>query len=223
MSGSHQVTVNDCQADDGQIRATCRACLSDRARRREEAAAAAQEQHSALEGDYETAAGDDDTEGIEGAAIDEFDAEFGDGNDLMDIDLPDDSAVSAREKALLKKLDKKFLEIKFETCDYCLEEGFDMQVDNGMCAACKRDKEDPVRKWSAENGVHPGIYPSFAFYHNFLIAYQRSIFLRAYIKRTHRHGRNADFACQSLYAGSMDKRASTLLSRSYRQFSSGYH
>jgi len=118
----------------------------------------AQEQHSALREGYEAAAGDNDAEGVEAVQADEYDAVFGDGHDLMDVDLPDDSALSAREQALLKKLNEKLAEIKFETCDYCLEEGFSMQVNRGMCAACKRDNGDPVRKWSAGNGVHPGIY-----------------------------------------------------------------
>ena len=77
----------------------------------------------------------------------------------MNINLPDDSALSAREQALLKQLNEKLDDIKFETCNYCFElEGFGMQVNYGMCATCKRDNGDPVRKWSAENGVHPGIY-----------------------------------------------------------------
>jgi hypothetical protein len=155
--GSHQVRIEECQDSEGTIRAACGAC---RARLRGRAAAVAQErlEVAALRNNYDDAAGDDDADGVAVVAVDEFDAEFGDGNDLMIIDLPDDSAVSTREKALLKKLDEKLLEIKFETCDYCLEEGFAMAVDNGMCAACKQDKGDPVRKWSAENGVHPGIY-----------------------------------------------------------------
>ena len=166
-SGRHQVTVEECRADNGEIRATCLACLSNRARVCEQAALA-QAQRLALEDGYEAAAGDDNAEGIEVIEVDEFDAIFGDGHDLMDVDLPDDSAASAREKALLKKLDEKLADIKFETCDYCLEEYFNMQINNGMCAACKQDNGDPVRKWSAENGVHPGIYHFFIFNVNLL-------------------------------------------------------
>ena len=128
----------------------------------------AQEQHPALADGYEAAAGDGDAEGVETVEADEYDAVFGDGHDLMDVNLPDDSALSAREQALLKKLNEKLADIKFETCDYCLEEGFNMQVDLGMCATCKRDNGDPVRKWSAENGVHPGIYCFFAINVNLL-------------------------------------------------------
>lgn len=47
-----------------------------------------------------------DAEGIEAADVDQFDAVFGDGADLMNLDLPDDSAVSEREAS-----------------DDCLEEG----------------------------------------------------------------------------------------------------
>jgi hypothetical protein len=101
------------------------------------------------------AAGDEDAEDVEAVQADEYDAVFGGGHDLMDVDFP---ALSAREQTLLKKLNEGLADIKFETCDYCLEESFSMQVDHGMCAACKRDNGDPVRKWSAKNGVHPGIY-----------------------------------------------------------------
>ena len=49
--------------------------------------------------------GDDNAEGVESRSQDdlEFDAEFGDGAEFMDIHLPDDSAVSQDEKACIDK------------------------------------------------------------------------------------------------------------------------
>jgi hypothetical protein len=157
--GKHRVFIEECQTEDGAIRATCTACRT-RLQERTAVAALAREQADALRNEYDEAANDDNADGVqaEPVDVDEFDGVFGDGNDLMDIDLPDDCAVSAREQELLRVLDEKLADIKYETCNTCLEEAFDMHVKDGMCAACSRDKEDPVRKWSAENGVHPGIY-----------------------------------------------------------------
>ena len=90
-------------------------------------------------------------------AIDKFDAVFGDGADLMNIDHPTDSAVSAQEAALLKNLNEKLEAIRFDMCDSCWEEGFDLDMKDGVCGSCHRDK-DPVKKWSQENGVHPGVH-----------------------------------------------------------------
>jgi hypothetical protein len=97
-----------------------------------------------------------DIEGVEAAEIDEFDNAFGDGTDLMNVDLPDDSALSRHEAALLENLNKKLDEVEFKTCDDCLEEGFDLSVEDGRCSSCRNDTGDPVRKWSAANKVHPG-------------------------------------------------------------------
>jgi hypothetical protein len=88
--------------------------------------------------------------------IDEFDNVFGDGTNLMNVDLPDDSALSRHEAALLENPNKQLDEIELKTCDDCLEEGFDLSVEDGRCSSCRNDTGDPVRKWSAANEVHPG-------------------------------------------------------------------
>ena len=106
---------------------------------------------------FEAAVGDDVSDGVDAAAVDEFDLVFGNGGDLTGIGLPADSAVSAQEASLLKNLNEKLDAIVFETCDSCWEEGFDLNVKDRMCGSCRRDK-DPVKKWSAANAVHPGMY-----------------------------------------------------------------
>ena len=99
---------------------------------------------------------DGNAEGVEATRVDEFDEVFGDGADLMDVNLPKDSAVSQREASLLENLNKKLEEIEFQACDGCLEEGFDLNLADGWCSRCRNDTGHPVRKWSAANKVHPG-------------------------------------------------------------------
>ena len=152
MVGGHQVSAEDCISDDGILRAACRACLT---RRREQRAALSAPVTQDLEAEAEAAALQGDAEGVE-VDVDEFDAVYGDGADLMDIDLPNDSALSHREATLLANLNRKLDEIKFEACNYCLEEGFDLKVADEMCLSCRSDKGDPVRKWSRENNIQPG-------------------------------------------------------------------
>jgi hypothetical protein len=114
----------------------------------------------AIEDEVHNAIAENTPDGVSIEPPDEFDAVFGDGNDLMNIDLPSDSALSDREATLMARLNEELAAIKYESCDYCLEDAFGLNVVDGMCASCRRDPGDPVRKWSAENGVHPGIYLS---------------------------------------------------------------
>jgi hypothetical protein len=158
VAASHQVSVLDCTSRDGTLQTSCHACL---ARRREEchaaldaAAAPSTLQHPELRAEENWL--DGDVDGVELGDFDEFDNVFGDGTDLMDVDLPGDSALSPRETALLQNLDKKMDDIQFTTCDDCLEEGFDLALIDRRCSRCRRDTGDPVRKWSAANNVHPG-------------------------------------------------------------------
>lgn len=124
---------------------------------REQAEAAIVErQQIGLPDAFEAAIGDDAAEGIDTMAIDEFDATFGDGADLMDVDLPADSAVSAREATLLQNLNEKLGAIKFDSCDSCWEEGFDLDAKDGMCGTCHCDNDPVLKKWSEANAVHPG-------------------------------------------------------------------
>jgi hypothetical protein len=148
--------VEDCQGENGEFQANCHACLDRNAQLREQAAAATvEEQQFGLADTFEAALGDDAAEGVDATLANEFDAVFGDGNDLMDIDLPADSAMSAQEAALLESLNDKLDAIKFEACDLCWEEGFDLDAKDRICGTCRRDK-DPVKKWSEANAVHPG-------------------------------------------------------------------
>ncbi|EDR02224.1 uncharacterized protein LACBIDRAFT_309848 [Laccaria bicolor S238N-H82] len=101
--------------------------------------------------------GDDGAEGVHIEEVDEFDEVFGNGADFMDIHLPGDPALSARETVLLKKLDEKLNAITFQLCDCCLEEGFDLNVVDGTCSRCRNNKGDPVKKWSSENKVNPAL------------------------------------------------------------------
>jgi len=126
-------------SDDGTLRATCRACLT-RQRERRAALSAAVDIARQVEQEFEAAAlQDGDAEGVEVPDVDEFDEAFGDGADLMNVDLPDDSALSQREAA-----------------NDCLEDGFDLNLADGRCSRCRDDKGDPVGRWSAANKVHPG-------------------------------------------------------------------
>jgi hypothetical protein len=147
VSGSHdQVSVEDCTSDDGSLRATCRAYLR-RKHERRLALSAAVEAAQQVEQEFEAARlQGGDAEGDEVPDFDEFDEAFGDGADLMDVNLPDDSALSQREATLLENLNKKLDEIEFGTCDDCLEDGFDLNLVDGRCSRCRSDKGDPVRK-----------------------------------------------------------------------------
>ena len=154
----HQVSVEDCLTENGEIRACCQACINRQARFRENAIPAIVErQHITGADGFEAADGDDVPEGVNAVAVDEFDSIFGTGADLTDVSLPADSAVSAHEATLLKNLNEKLDAIKFEACDTCWEEGFDLDMKDQMCGSCRRDKE-PVKKWSIANAVHPGMY-----------------------------------------------------------------
>lgn len=73
----------------------------------------------------------------------------------MDIDQPTDSALDAREARLLQSLNEKLAAIRYDSCDCCWEEGFDLHVVDGECSSCRRDKGDLVKKWSAANYTHP--------------------------------------------------------------------
>jgi hypothetical protein len=157
VAGSHQVSLHDCTSGDGALRTSCRGCLRrwrDERHAALEATAAAAVQHPEVPADENWHNGDVD--GVEVAQFDEFDNVFGDGSDLMDVDLPLDSALSRGDAALLNNLNKKMDEIDFSTCDDCLEEGFDLTLVDGTCSRCRRDTGHPVRKWSAANNVHPG-------------------------------------------------------------------
>lgn len=119
MTCSKSVTEAACTDATGVVRYSCNVCRASRnaraAARRAQAAAEVEEQaHRDAEEEPvdENAAGD---EGIETIDADEyFDNIYGDGNDLMDIDVPQEQALNANEASLLStfraELDKLLLE-----------------------------------------------------------------------------------------------------------------
>ncbi|KAI0833502.1 hypothetical protein BC628DRAFT_1277728, partial [Trametes gibbosa] len=96
-------------------------------------------------------------DGVESTNVDVYDAIFGDGSDLMDIDIPDESALSASETTLWKTFQHKVAELTLQSCNVCSERDFGLSLRDGKCAFCRSDKGDPVFKFSAENNAHPRI------------------------------------------------------------------
>jgi hypothetical protein len=80
-----------------------------------------------------------------------------DPSDNIDVDLPDDAFLSERESNLLLNLNRKIDNVTYESCDVCVEDGFNLSVVGGQCSRCGSDRGEPVRKWSAENNIHPGM------------------------------------------------------------------
>jgi hypothetical protein len=201
--------VGDCQAEFGVIHASCCACLDRQAQLHAAAnRAMAEEQQFSLADSFEAAVGDDAADGVDSTPADEFDNAFGNGADLMDVDLLTDSAVSAREATLLNSLNEKLDAINFETCDSCWEEGFDLNVKDRMCGTCRRDK-DPVKKWSEANAVHPGTY---SYRHedqgtDLIIGTLRS----SLFVWTYRHGGHVNCPYQNLHASPMDEGSTAVL------------
>jgi hypothetical protein len=153
------VSIQDCMDDDGTLRASCRVCLArrhesphDNRRAADEASAVRDREHGARDVLPFVQPVD---EAVEAAEADEFDDGFSDGPDLMEVDLPNDCAVTQREAILLRYLNQKLDAIEYTACDDCLEEGFDLCLADGRCSRCRADSSDPVRKWSPENKVHP--------------------------------------------------------------------
>ncbi|KAJ7578881.1 hypothetical protein C8J56DRAFT_741103, partial [Mycena floridula] len=98
----------------------------------------------------------DDADGVEAQRNDEFDDEFGDGSDLMDITEPDDCAVSAHHLHHLRQFNDALNAVQIQQCPCCREEGFSvkLQGQTGICGTCNRDKKLP-KLWSDENYVNP--------------------------------------------------------------------
>ncbi|KAF7307266.1 ATP-dependent DNA helicase [Mycena indigotica] len=104
--------------------------------------------------------GDDGAEGVaQNQPVDEYDEFFGDGSDMMDIDLPEDSAISAREAAAIAKMNAELAQLEIGRCSGCREEGFDVQLKTAMlCKRCDADHGE-VKKWSTDNNTNPGPIP----------------------------------------------------------------
>lgn len=146
LLGRHQVTPDECREGNREF-ACCNMC---RARRR-----AVLDARNIVPDADDLVEDEPDPEGLEPAEEDEYDTIFGDGADFMDIDVPDDSAISARQAALLKKFDEALSAIRLEVCDTCDEQRFDMNLINGECQTCRNDKHN-VKLKSAANNVSPG-------------------------------------------------------------------
>ncbi|KAF7293450.1 hypothetical protein MIND_01122500 [Mycena indigotica] len=151
-SGAHNVTDAE-RTEDGRVYANCNAC---RARRRAKYAAMHAEGNVDVELG-EDAAGDDAAEGVAQTPDDEFDEFFGNGAEFMDIDLPEDSALSAREAAAIAKMNAELAALSISRCSGCREEGFDVKLKTAtLCSRCDRDEGD-IRKWSDENNTNPSM------------------------------------------------------------------
>ena len=152
ISGVHQVTVEDCTSPGGIIHASCLVCLE-----RWHETYAAQVAAAAIDQNAEQ----DTVDGREGVATEPVvnDGEFGDGAEWMDLDLPDDSAVSAREKILLQKMRETLANVKMQQCSTCCERTFDIKSDNPAyeCQRCHTDKHQDGKLWSNANNVNPGM------------------------------------------------------------------
>ncbi|KAJ7578869.1 hypothetical protein C8J56DRAFT_797036, partial [Mycena floridula] len=96
---------------------------------------------------------DDHTEGVQ-IVDDEFDAAFGNGDDFMDVDLPEDSAVPPNDQHHLKAFTAALDDLHIQQCPLCREEAFSSQPAGEMCTSCSADKKE-TRKWSDANEVNP--------------------------------------------------------------------
>ncbi|KAJ7592186.1 hypothetical protein C8J56DRAFT_780947, partial [Mycena floridula] len=98
-------------------------------------------------------------EGVHIVEPDEFDNEFGDGQEFVNLLLPDDSAISACEKGLLQNFLKAEKALSHDTCPVCHEIDWDMKMKDGQCHRCRDDKKGIVKKFSSENNVNPSEVP----------------------------------------------------------------
>ncbi|KAJ7606208.1 hypothetical protein FB45DRAFT_711770, partial [Roridomyces roridus] len=102
----------------------------------------------------------DEGEGAEQQPVDEYDAVFGDSADLLDVHLPEDSALSPREAAAIRTVNEKLADLTIGHCAGCREEGFDVKMKTPtLCTRCSGDTANDVRKWSDENNTNPCAVP----------------------------------------------------------------
>ncbi|KAJ3507790.1 hypothetical protein NMY22_g16823 [Coprinellus aureogranulatus] len=164
-AGAHETTIEACTNADGVLLASCQVHLARRRERNAQLREAAAALNAAADDLAEQAVGNDpvperhDEDGEHSFEDeDEFDRFFGSGEELMEVDLPEDSALDAREAELMRNFERALDNIAFESCDSCMEEGFDLKIIEGKCSSCRNDKSDsPVKKWSIENESQPGI------------------------------------------------------------------
>ncbi|TFK89922.1 hypothetical protein K466DRAFT_464337, partial [Polyporus arcularius HHB13444] len=98
---------------------------------------------------------DDHAEGVETVERDEYEDYFGDDTELMNLDVPEESALNACEAAHSEAFQKKIEALTLQSCSVCHEQGFDLNVRDSQCSRCRTDKGDPVKKFSPENNAVP--------------------------------------------------------------------
>ncbi|EPS94701.1 hypothetical protein FOMPIDRAFT_11021, partial [Fomitopsis schrenkii] len=99
----------------------------------------------------------DEPDGVEVVEVDEYAQFFDDGSSYMDIDVPEENALPAREASLLATFHEKLASLSLEACTTCHERAFNMNLHDGECSRCRRDRAEPVKKFSATNGVSPAL------------------------------------------------------------------
>lgn len=62
------------------------------------------------------------------------------------------SAISAADKQLLANCRQKLMNITLESCNFCHEKWFDLDVENGKCKGCRKST-----KYQASNKMYPGV------------------------------------------------------------------
>ncbi|KZV72645.1 hypothetical protein PENSPDRAFT_575770, partial [Peniophora sp. CONT] len=135
------------------MHASCQDCLR---RLRERRAATAAEAEEALQRELEEqaalAAQLDD--GVQHDEIDPYDEFFGHGDDLMDVDVLEESALSNEEARRVKSFRDALDNIALDTCSCCQESDWDLKIVEGVCKSCRADKE-ATKKFSSANKVNP--------------------------------------------------------------------
>ncbi|KZV59415.1 hypothetical protein PENSPDRAFT_567258, partial [Peniophora sp. CONT] len=79
---------------------------------------------------------------------------FGSGDDLMDVDVAEESALLAEEARRVQAFRDALDKISLGSCTCCQELDWDMKLVNGVCTKCRADKE-PTKKYSTANRMNP--------------------------------------------------------------------
>ncbi|KAI0744670.1 hypothetical protein C8Q76DRAFT_606638, partial [Earliella scabrosa] len=95
--------------------------------------------------------------GVETVEPDEYDQFFDDDVDMMNIDVPEEAALSAAENALCDMFREKLKTLSLQACEVCHKREFGLNVRDGQCSRCRADKGDPVKKFSTGNNAVPEV------------------------------------------------------------------
>ncbi|KAJ3971491.1 hypothetical protein EV361DRAFT_799995, partial [Lentinula raphanica] len=96
-----------------------------------------------------------DPDAIHVVEHEDYDTFFGDGHEFAEINLPDDSCVNAQ---CIKRFLDADSSLTYTSCSICEERDWNMDVREGVCKRCRKDKGD-VKKWSKENNTNPSRIP----------------------------------------------------------------